>query len=359
MLTDELYIRRCLQIARNGIIGAPSNPMVGAVIVCGDRIIGEGYHARCGEGHAEVNAFRSVRPQDEHLIPQSTIYVSLEPCAHYGKTPPCAELIVRKGVKRVVVGCVDPFAKVQGRGIEIIRKAGIDVTVGVLEEECLRLIERFVTFHTLSRPFVTLKWAQTADGVMGIQSAPDAAPLLISTPVTMRRVHHLRATHKAILVGYNTAMLDNPSLTTRHYHGPNPMRIVIDPRGELSPSLRIFNHEAPTLVFGHHKNPSVAWNETISFVPLCPEQPTIPQILTHLHERNIQSLLVEGGRSTLQSFINAGLWDEIHREQSALAIRPTLSPNARCIMAPQIDFAPYHTEIIDHATITHFHHRKM
>lgn len=359
MTTDELYIRRCLQIARNGIIGAPSNPMVGAVIVCRDRIIGEGFHARCGEGHAEVNAFRSVRPIDEHLIPESTIYVSLEPCAHYGKTPPCAELIVRKGVKRVVVGCIDPFAKVQGRGIEIIRKAGIDVTVGVLEEECLKLIERFVTFHTQNRPFVTLKWAQTADGVIGIKSAQSLSPLHISTPVTMRRVHHLRATHKAILVGYNTALLDNPSLTTRHYDGPNPLRIVIDPNGELPQSLRIFNHEARTIVFGHRMNPSISWDDTHTFVALAAEQPIIPQVLSHLHQLNIQSLLVEGGSKTLQDFINQNLWDEVHREQSTTAILPTLAPDAVGVMAPQIDLSPYRTETIDGAVISHFRRCKL
>ena len=195
-------MRRCLQLASNGRQNAKPNPMVGAVIVAADgRIIGEGYHVRCGEGHAEVNAFASVRPEDEPLLKDATIYVSLEPCSHYGKTPPCADLIVRKGVKRCVVGCVDPFAKVHGRGIQKLRDAGIEVTVGVLEEECRRLNRRFITFNEKRRPFVTLKWAQTADGYMD----DHFRPLAISTPYTRMLVHKLRAEADAILVGRVTA----------------------------------------------------------------------------------------------------------------------------------------------------------
>ena len=259
---------RCLQLALNGEVGAPPNPMVGAVIVCDGRIIGEGYHARCGEAHAEVNAFASVSRADESLLPQSTLYVSLEPCAHYGKTPPCAELIVRKGVRRVVVGCVDPFAKVQGRGIQMLRDAGIDVTVGVLEQECRWLNRKFFTYHTYRRPYVTLKWAQTSDGVMGELGG---GPLLISNPATLRHSHHLRATNSAILVGWRTNVNDSPSLSTRHYSGPNPRRIVYDSHAE-----------------------------------------TIPQLLSRLYSEGVQSLLVEGGAATHRQFLDLGLWDEIH-----------------------------------------------
>jgi len=189
---DEMYMRRCLQLAKNGRLQAKPNPMVGAVIVSGEgKIIGEGYHVRCGEGHAEVNAFRSVRSEDEHLLSEATVYVSLEPCSHHGKTPPCADLIVRKGVRRVVCGCVDPFSAVQGRGIERIRKAGIDVTVGVLEQECLMLNREFIVRNTENRPYILLKWAQTANGFMGYsQAAGDGKPALqISNAFTKMLVH--------------------------------------------------------------------------------------------------------------------------------------------------------------------------
>src|SRR3712207_971938 len=201
LAVDERYMRRCLQLAANGRENAKPNPMVGAVLVAEGRIIGEGYHVRCGEGHAEVNCFASVRPADEALLGQSTLYVSLEPCSHYGRTPPCADLIVRKGVRRVVVGCVDPFAKVQGRGIQRLRDAGIDVTVGVLEHECLELNRRFMTVNTHHRPYIILKWAQTQNGIIG---HADGKPLRISTAFTQMLVHKLRAECDAILVGRKT-----------------------------------------------------------------------------------------------------------------------------------------------------------
>ena len=268
MTTDEKYMRRCLQLAANGIQGARPNPMVGAVIVYKDSIIGEGYHVRCGEGHAEVNAFASVRPEDESLLKDSTIYVSLEPCAHYGKTPPCAELIIKKGVKRVVVGCIDPFAKVQGKGVEMIRKAGIEVTVGVLEEECQWLNHRFFTYHSKHRPYIILKWAQTANGFMDdhFQS------IMISNEQTQMLSHKLRAEEDAILVGHTTYDREHPQLNVRHWHGPDPKRIVL-------------THDRP-----------------------------LPQLMDDLYQHQIQSLIVEGGRQTHETFIKAGLWDEIRVE---------------------------------------------
>ena len=222
--TDELYMRRCLQLARCGQAGAKPNPMVGAVIVApGGRIIGEGYHKRCGEGHAEVNAFASVRAEDETLLRESTIYVSLEPCSHYGKTPPCADLIVSKGVGRVVCGCVDPFAKVQGRGIERMRAAGIEVVVGVMERACREINKRFFTYTTLQRPYITLKWAQTADGLLGAEGRRTP----ISSPFTLMLVHQLRSESDAILVGHTTWAVDAPSLTVREWAGSDPERIVL------------------------------------------------------------------------------------------------------------------------------------
>lgn len=281
MTQDEKYMKRCLQLARGGRRNAKPNPMVGAVIVARDRIIGEGYHVRCGEGHAEVNAFASVKPQDEHLLPEATIYVSLEPCSHYGKTPPCADLIIKKGVKRAVVGCVDPFAKVHGNGIRKLKDAGIDVEVGVLEEECKRLNECFFTFNTLRRPYILLKWCQTANGYLD----DEYKPLRMSTPYTQMLVHKLRSEYDAILVGRVTAERDKPQLNVRLWHGKDPVRLVIDKEHPCFDGLDFSNsNDVPA------------------------------QIVEWLYKQGMQSLMVEGGAKTLQGFIDAGLWDEIRVE---------------------------------------------
>lgn len=291
-LTDQHYIRRCLQLARNGQSNARPNPMVGAVIVSAQgRIIGEGYHVRCGEGHAEVNAFRSVREEDESLLPESTIYVSLEPCAHYGKTPPCAELIIRKGVRRCVVGCVDPFARVKGRGIQMLREAGIEVTVGVLEQECLDLNRHFMTRHALGRPYIMLKWARTADGFID----HDGTPVAISTPLTKMLVHKLRSEFDAIAVGRVTEEREHPQLTVREWYGRSPLKFVINSGFSLS---------------------------------------DMPD--------NILSLIVEGGAKTLQWFIDNGLWDEIRIETSPLVVGsgtsvPAMPTNVELVSREHID----------------------
>jgi len=282
MTEDEKYMSRCLQLARNGRQNARPNPMVGAVIVANGRIIGEGYHVRCGQGHAEVNAFASVRAADEPLLGEATVYVSLEPCSHYGKTPPCADLIIKKGVRRVVVGCVDEFAEVRGRGIEKLRAAGIDVTVGVLEEACKELNRRFFTFHREQRPYIILKWAQTANGFLDNQGKA----LAISSPFTQMLSHKLRAEEDAILVGRVTDEREHPRLTVREWDGPNPKRLVVDRQHPLR--------------------------------------------LESLHAQHIQSLIVEGGAKTLQSFLIQNLWDEI-RVETALDL--TVSSGTR---APQL-----------------------
>jgi diaminohydroxyphosphoribosylaminopyrimidine deaminase / 5-amino-6-(5-phosphoribosylamino)uracil reductase len=269
---DEKYMRRCIQLARNGMQNAKPNPMVGAVIVCDGRIIGEGYHVRCGEGHAEVNAFASVKPEDGALLSKSTLYVSLEPCSHYGRTPPCADLIISKGVPRVVVGCIDPFAKVQGRGIRKLRDAGVDVTVGVLEKECTELNKRFITFNTHHRPYIILKWAQTANGFID----DHFRPTMISTPFTQMLSHRLRAENDAILVGRITDERDHPQLNIRNWSGRDPLRLVL-------------SHSTD-----------------------------IPSLLASLYAQNIQSLIVEGGAKTHQSFLAADLWDEIRVETAPL-----------------------------------------
>lgn len=311
MTKDEKYIRRCIQLARNGMRNAAPNPMVGAVIVHNDRIIGEGYHARCGEGHAEVNAIRSVK--DENLLQESTIYVSLEPCSHYGKTPPCADLIIRKGIPRVVVGCVDPFSLVSGRGIQKLKDAGIDVKVGVLEAECRQLIKRFVTFNTQQRPYITLKWAESADGFIDI-NREEGQPVVLSTPITSMYVHKQRAEHHAILVGRRTALLDNPSLTTRNWYGKNPVRLVIDKELTLPTSLKLFDGSAPTWIFTAQDKASTS---QVIYFKLDFSRSILPQILQKLYENKLQALLVEGGSQLLQSFIDEGLWDEIYTEHSA------------------------------------------
>ncbi len=311
MTKDEKYIRRCIQLARNGMCNAAPNPMVGAVIVHNDRIIGEGYHARCGEGHAEVNAIRSVK--DESLLQESTIYVSLEPCSHYGKTPPCADLIIRKGIPRVVVGCVDPFSLVSGRGIQKLKDASIDVKVGVLEAECRQLIKRFVTFNTQQRPYITLKWAESADGFIDI-NREEGQPVVLSTPITLMYVHKQRAEHHAILVGRRTALLDNPSLTTRNWYGKNPVRLVIDKELTLPTSLKLFDGSAPTWIFTAQDKASTS---QVTYFKLDFSRSILPQILQKLYENKLQALLVEGGSQLLQSFIDEGLWDEIYTEHSA------------------------------------------
>lgn len=285
IIEDEKYMRRCLQLAANGKNNAKPNPMVGAVIVCDGRIIGEGYHVRCGEGHAEVNAFKSVKDEDGRLLTKSTMYVSLEPCSHYGRTPPCADLIVSKKVRRVVVGCIDPFAKVQGRGIQKLRDAGIEVTVGVLEKECLDLNKRFVTYNTHHRPYVILKWARSANGFLD----DNFKAASFSTLFTQMLVHKLRAESDAILVGRISDERDHPQLNVREWSGRNPRRIVLDRNHPFSPDVDF-------------------------------DSPMLPQLMQYLYDKGIQSLLVEGGAYTHNTFIESGMWDEIRVEKSKVTI---------------------------------------
>lgn len=311
MTKDEKYIARCIQLAKNGLCNAAPNPMVGAVIVHNDTIIGEGYHIRCGEAHAEVNAVRSVK--DKSLLKESTIYVSLEPCSHHGKTPPCADLIINKGIPRVVVGCQDPFSLVAGRGIAKLREAGIEVKVGVLEEECRQLIRRFVTFNTLRRPFITLKWAESADGFIDLHRT-EGHPYIFSSPLSSMLVHKRRAEHSAILVGRRTALLDNPSLTTRNWFGKNPVRMVIDKDLTLPKHLALFDGSVRTLVFTQREDTSNRPN--VEHIRLDFKIDILPQIMEVLYKEKLQSLMVEGGSILLQSFIDAGCWDEAYIEQS-------------------------------------------
>lgn len=316
-VADEAFMHRCIQLARKGCLHAAPNPMVGAVIVRRGRVIGEGWHRCCGQAHAEVNAVNSVA--DRALLRGATIYVSLEPCSHWGKTPPCAKLLVECGFSRVVVGCVDPFAKVHGAGIAMLREAGIRVDVGICEDECKELIRHFTVFHEGQRPYVILKWAQSADRRIDICRSQDDAlrgirPVVLSTPVTRMLVHKLRAECQAIAVGTRTALLDDPSLTVRHWAGPNPLRVVIDRDGKLPRRLHLMDGTVPTIVYTNHPpNLDIPGLEEVRLPDA--DGNTLPHaMLADLHSRGIQTLLVEGGARTLQSFIDAGLWDEARIE---------------------------------------------
>lgn len=320
MNKDEKYMARCIQLARCGRCHAAPNPMVGAVIVADGRIIGEGYHVRCGKAHAEVNAINSVHSEDKPLLSQATIYVSLEPCSHYGKTPPCADLIISCGIPRVVVGCVDPFSEVSGRGIKKLRDAGISVTVGILEQECLELNRRFIVNHTTKRPYVILKWAQSSDGFIDrLRSSANQSPVVFSNPHTSMLVHRQRAGVQAIMVGRRTALLDNPSLSVRHWPGESPLRIVLDRELSLPSTLRIFNGEIPTLIFTAITD--IPTRQGVEYVTLDFTRPILPQLLSELYNRRVQSLLVEGGTCLLQSFIDADLWDETHVETAPIHLK--------------------------------------
>ena len=333
MTKDEKYIARCIQLAKNGLCNAAPNPMVGAVIVHNDTIIGEGYHIRCGEAHAEVNAVRSVK--DKSLLKESTIYVSLEPCSHHGKTPPCADLIINKGIPRVVVGCQDPFSLVAGRGIAKLREAGIEVKVGVLEEECRQLIRRFVTFNTLRRPFITLKWAESADGFIDLHRT-EGHPYIFSSPLSSMLVHKRRAEHSAILVGRRTALLDNPSLTTRNWFGKNPVRMVIDKDLALPKHLALFDGSVRTLVFTQREDTSNRPN--VEHIRLDFNIDILPQIMEVLYKEKLQSLMVEGGSILLQSFIDAGCWDEAYIEQSDAHLKDGVKAPS---FSPEYDFLTF------------------
>lgn len=338
MIFEEKYLLRCLELAKNGLGNVAPNPMVGCVIVHNNKIIGEGYHQEYGKAHAEVNAIYSVK--DKSLLKESTLYVNLEPCAHFGKTPPCANLIVENNIPRVMIGCVDSFSEVAGKGIEKLKNAGIEVIVGILENESLELNKRFFTFHNKKRPYVILKWAETKDGFIDVErtviakheerngkqsfkstdcfpeKTGQAVPLhstrndvnnWITSPLSKQLVHKWRSEEAAIMVGTNTALNDNPQLNVREWKGKNPIRIVIDLHDRLPQSLNIFNKSVPTLVFSLTKETE---EKNLVFVKVKNEKKLIEEVLSELYKRTIQSVIVEGGTTLLQSFIDQNLWDE-------------------------------------------------
>jgi diaminohydroxyphosphoribosylaminopyrimidine deaminase/5-amino-6-(5-phosphoribosylamino)uracil reductase len=332
MPNHQDYMQRCLDLAQQGAGLVAPNPMVGAVLVHEDRIIGEGWHQLYGGPHAEVHCVQSVSLADKHLIPQSTLYVSLEPCSHFGKTPPCTNLIIEQRITRVVIAMQDPFAKVNGVGIAQLQAAGIEVFVGVLEKEARALNKAFLTFHQKQRPFVTLKWAQTADGFIGKTDSR----LLISNDTTNRMVHQLRAQHAAILVGTNTAMVDNPSLTNRHWPCPSPVRLVLDLQDRLPNDLHLFQDGIPITVFSTQRSGTEG---LINYVQLDANAAIIPQILHWCFTQGLNSLLVEGGAQLLQSFIASCQWDE------AIVITNTQLRAGDGIVAPELGKAALVKEI--------------
>lgn len=307
MKTHEYFMARCLEIAKSGLPWAMPNPSVGAVIVHNDLIIAEGYTSAYGGPHGEVNAFKQVK--NPNLLPESTLYVSLEPCSHFGKTPPCCDLVIAKGIKKVVVGMIDPFSEVAGKGIEKMRQAGIEVIVGVLEKECWESNKRFFTFHQKKRPYVILKWAQTQNGFIAPLTKTENKPVWITNTYTRQWVHKLRSEEQAILVGTNTVLADNPKLDTRDYYGRSATRVIIDRDLNLSPDLNIYDQSQKTIIINEIKQEVFGdvYFEKINF-----EANRVIQILNILYLHKIQSVIIEGGTKTLQSFIESNLWDEAY-----------------------------------------------
>lgn len=302
----EKYIQRCIELAKNGLGTTYPNPMVGSVIVYNDMIIGEGWHKKAGEPHAEVNAINSVK--DKSLLQKATIYVSLEPCSHFGKTPPCCDLIIKNKIPNVVIGSVDPNIKVAGNGIKKLMEAGINVTVGILENECNELNKRFFTFHEKKRPYIILKWAESPDGFIAPLTKSEQKPVWITNEFSRQLVHKWRSEEQAILVGTQTVIDDNPKLDVRDWRGNNPVRIVLDQNNRISKDSHIFNNQAKTIVFS--KSTASINKENGNFEVINFGQNIAQQVVQTLYQHQIQSVIIEGGQQTLQTFIDENLWDE-------------------------------------------------
>lgn len=291
MTVDEQFMQRCLELSKLGLRAAYPNPSVGCVVVVDNEIVGEGYTSAYGGNHAEVNAIESVA--DKSLLTQATVYVSLEPCSHHGKTPPCSDMLIKSGVFRVVVGCKDPFAEVNGAGIERLENAGIQVDVGILQQECIESHKRFITFHEKKRPYVILKWAETEDGFVDKVRTKDDPALKITCDTASTLVHKWRSEEHSILIGKNTALMDNPTLTTRKHGGENPIRVLLDSNQQIPSAATVFNNESETIVIDNNTS--------------------IKNVLSQLYDLGISSVLVEGGPKTHRSFYESGNWDEIRR----------------------------------------------
>jgi diaminohydroxyphosphoribosylaminopyrimidine deaminase/5-amino-6-(5-phosphoribosylamino)uracil reductase len=340
MNNQEQYMQRCLQLALKGLGNVSPNPMVGCVIVHDNKIIGEGYHQKFGEAHAEVNAINSI--QDKSLLKSATLYVSLEPCNHYGKTPPCADLILKYGIPNVIIGIQDPFEKVNGSGIKKLLDAGIHATAGVLEEECREINKRFFTFHIEKRPYIILKWAQSKDGFIGKKNQS----LRISNELTRVINDTWRTQEDAVLIGGETARVDNPHLTVRTIEGRNPSRIILSKSGELPYNSNLFDGSTPTLIYSNN-NSDYANCETL----VMPNENNLDYLLSDLHRRNIQSLIVEGGSSVLNHFIQEDKWDEVRYFESEDMLEDG-------ILAPTINKGISSVEQIDNNQLKIIYRRK-
>lgn len=344
MSDNNYWMRRCIDLAQNGLGHVAPNPMVGCVIINNDAVIGEGYHRRFGESHAEVNAIDSVA--DKNKLKSSTLYVNLEPCSHYGKTPPCADLIVKSGIKKVVIACKDPNPVVSGKGIKILKDAGIKVTTGVMEKEAGELNRRFFTFHKAKRPYIILKWAQTPDGFIDIEreQGSNTMPAWITSEQLRPLVHKWRTEEDAIMVGTNTALKDNPKLTAREWAGHDPLRIVIDKDLKLPRELHLFDGTVNTLVLTGKK---AADRTNLVYCKIDFGKNVLQQLLDELYRRNILSLIVEGGCILIESFINAALWDEAR-------VLTGDKKFIKGVRAPHFPFQPLREELTGNDRISYY-----
>lgn len=328
----QQYMQRCLDLAKRGIGSVAPNPMVGAVLVYQDKIIGEGYHQKYGEAHAEVNCIASVKEEDKNLIPQSTLYVSLEPCAHFGKTAPCADLIIQHKIPKVVIGCRDPFPEVDGKGIEKLKTGGVEVEVGIMENECKELNKRSFTFHMKKRPYIILKWAETSD--KKIASGKEER-LMISNEYSNSLVHQWRSEEAGILIGTNTALLDDPELTARFWEGKSPDRLVLDMNLRLPNQLKIFDKKVKTIIFNGVKGEE---DGNLVYYKIRKDENIVQQLMNALYELKIQSVIVEGGAILIQSFIDKGMWDEARViKNEELIINNACLPDRQGLDAPVLN----------------------
>lgn len=341
-MNDEFYMQRCIQLAKKALGNTYPNPLVGAVIVYKNNIIGEGYHHKAGQPHAEINAIASVK--NPELLPESTLYVSLEPCSHYGKTPPCAKKIIEIGFKKVVIGTLDAHAKVNGEGLRMIKNAGIEVDLNILQGKCLDLNKRFFTFHNKKRPYIFLKWAESSDHFLD----QNFKPTRIGNELTQLWVHRFRAQEQAIFVGTQTAINDNPSLTVRNVPGNNPTRILLDLDLKVNPANHLFNQAAETIIFNSQLNEK---RDHLTFIKIN-RKDNLHEILEHLYQRQIQSVMIEGGASTLKKFIEAQLWDEAF----VIKNKELLLKNGT--KAPIFPFNPFQKQDFYNCTIQHFYNGK-
>lgn len=336
MTTDEKYMLRCLQLASQGVSFVAPNPMVGAVVVHNDQIIGEGFHHKYGHAHAEPNAVNSVT--EKELLPASTLYVNLEPCSFYGKTPPCADFIVHSGIRKVAIGTIDPNPKVAGKGIKILQNTGVEVTCGILEEQCRELNRRFFTFQEQKRPYIILKWAQTADGFID-KKRKDASepPLLISNSITRQLTHKFRSENQSIMIGSNTVLLDNPSLTVRYWTGKSPIRVILNPSGNIPADYNVLDNEVETIIFTMQPGTN---KERLTYEYFNFGKENISALINRIYKRGINSILVEGGARLLSSFIETGLWDEANVEVSDFSVGDG-------VKAPSLGNQPQSIKIFD------------